>query len=315
MLASVPQGSILGPLLFSIYTNDLSSAPQNCSVQSYVDDTKLVISFKMKDTVNAFADLRVDLHRIGQWCSNNHLLLNPSKTKLMVFGSRQMHSRLDTPSLTFMGRELVPEHTAKDLGVILDKNLTYDEHITKTVSSCMSCLGQISRTKHVFDKCTLLTIINTLVFSKLFYCSNVWANTSKSNINKLQGIQNFAARIATSTHKYDHITPVLKELKWLPVVTQLYFRSAIMAYKCLTSRVPEYLSSQFSKRGEISGRATRSSQMLNIPLFKSASGQRTFYYRTVSIWNSLDSSLKTLEKVSAFKFYLKRKLIKDFIDS
>ena len=110
-------------------------------------------------------------------------------------------------------------------------------------------------------------------------------------------------------------SPVLKELKWLPVATQLYFRSAIMAFKCLSSRVPEYLSSQFSKRGEISGRATRSSQMLNIPLFKSASGQRTFYYRTVSIWNSMDSSLKTLEKVSAFKFYLKRKLIKDFIDS
>ena len=87
-----------------------------------------------------------------------------------------------------------------------------------------------------------------------------------------------------------------------------------MAFKCLTSRVPEYLTSQFSKRGEISGRATRSSQMLNIPLFKTASGQRTFYYRTVSIWNSMDSSLKTLEKVSDFKYFLKRKLIKDFID-
>ena len=106
---SVPQGSILGSLLFSIYiyTNNLPSAPKKCSVQSYVDDTKLVVSFKMKDTVNAFNDLRNDLHRIGQWCSNNHLLLNPSKTKLMVFGSRQMHSKLDTPSLTFMGRELV----------------------------------------------------------------------------------------------------------------------------------------------------------------------------------------------------------------
>ena len=143
----------------------------------------------------------------------------------MVFGSRQMHSRLVTPSLTF--RELVPEQTAKDLGVILDTNLTYDEHITKAISSCMSCLIQISGSKHVFDKRTLLTIMNASVFSKLFYCSNVWANTPKSNISKLQSIQNFAARIATSTHKYDHITSVLKELKWLPVAIQLYFRNAI----------------------------------------------------------------------------------------
>ena len=311
----VPQGSILGPLLFSIYTNDVPLAPQKCNVQSYVDDTKLVISFKMKDALNAFADLSDDLHRIGQWCSNNLLLLNPSKTKLMVFGSRQMHSRMTTRSLTFMGRELVPEHTAKDLGVILDAYLTYDEHITKTVSSCMSSLSQISRTRHVFDKRTLLTIINALVFSKLFYCSNVWANTSKSNVSKLQSIQNFAARIATNTRKYDHITPVLKELKWLPVETQLYFRNAIMAFKCLTSQAPEYLSSQFIKRGDISGRATRNSQMLNTPLFKTASGQRTFYYRIVSIWNSMDCSLKTLESVSAFKFNLRRRLVKDFMDA
>ena len=81
------------------------------------------------------------------------------------------------------------------------------------------------------------------------------------------------------------------------------------------SLVMEYLFSQFIKQGAISGRATRSSEMLNIPLFKSASGQRTFYYRIVSIWNSMDSHLKTFESVSAFKFNVKRKLIKDFIDS
>ena len=111
---SVPQESILGPLLFSIYTNDLPSfSTKKCSIQSYVDDTKHVVSFKMKDTVNAFADLRDDLHRIGQWCSNNLLLLNPSKTKLMVFGSRQMHSKLVTASITFKGGELVPNTSLK----------------------------------------------------------------------------------------------------------------------------------------------------------------------------------------------------------
>ena len=120
----IPQRSILGPLSFNIYANDLPSAPQKCNVQSYVDDTKLVISFKKKDTLNAFADLSDDLHRIGQWCSNNLLFLHPSKTKLVAFGSWQMHSIMIIPSLTFMGRELVLEHTMKDLGVILDANLT-----------------------------------------------------------------------------------------------------------------------------------------------------------------------------------------------
>lgn len=115
----------------------------------------------------------------------------------MIFGSRQMRAKLQfrSPSLSFMGEDIVPADTAKDLGVILDSNLTYDEHIIKTTSSCMSRLGQINRIKHVFDKRTLLMIINSLVFSRLFHCSNVWSNTSKCNVNKLQAVQNFACRI------------------------------------------------------------------------------------------------------------------------
>jgi len=130
----------------------------------------------------------------------------------MVFSCRQMLSRLVNNRLTYMVRELVPEHTANDFRVILD-TLTYDEHITITTSSCMSCLSQIGHTKQVFDKCSLLTIINPLLFSQLFYCSNVWANASRFNVSKLQSLRNFAARIVTRTRKCDHITPVLKELK------------------------------------------------------------------------------------------------------
>ena len=142
----------------------------------------------------------------------------------MVFCCRQMLSRLVNARLTFMVRELEPEHTAKDFGVILD-TFTYEEHITKTAPSCMSCLSQISHTKQVFDKCSLLTIINSLLFSHLFYCSNVWA--SRFNVSKLQSLRNFAARIVTRTRKCDHITPVLKELKQLPVATQLCFSNAV----------------------------------------------------------------------------------------
>ena len=311
MTSGVPQGSILGPVLFSIYTNDLSSIPQKCSTQSYVDDTKLITSFQLKDNLDAITDLKDDLFKIGEWCSNNLLLLNPSKTKLMIFGSRQMRAKLQFHSLPFMGKDIMPSDTAKDLGVILDSNLTYDEHIIKTAFSCMSCLGQINRVKHVFDKRTLPTIINSLVFSKLVYFSNVWANTSKCNINKLQAVQNFACRIVSGARKYDHITPIRKELNWLPVANQLYYRSAIMAFKCMAGHAPEYLSSKFLKRAEVSGRSTRNSQLLNIPLFKTASDQRTFYYRIVNLWNSLDYSFKLCDSVTVFKNHPRTKLLKE----
>ena len=151
----------------------------------------------------------------------------------------------------------------------------------------MSSLGQISRVKYVLKKDLLVTVINSLVFSKLYYCSVVWSNTTDRNVRKLQGIQNFAARIISGTRKYDHITPVFKELQWMPVKLQLYYREAIMVFKCMTGTASTYLSSQFVTRGSISRRSTRQSSQLNIPLLKSAAGHRTFYFRAVQLWNNL----------------------------
>ena len=92
----------------------------------------------------------------------------------------------------------------------LDANLTFDDHIKTTVSECIARLAQISRVKHCLDRTSLLTAINSLVFSKLSYCSNVWANTTEKIRRKLQAVQNFACRIVSGVRKYDHITPHLK---------------------------------------------------------------------------------------------------------
>ena len=139
--SGVPQGSILGPLLF--YVNDLPAVPRKCSSQCYVDDTKLLVSFKIEDKINAVIAMNEDLLNVSNWCFNNYLLLNPDKTKLMVFGSRQMLPNLRDFTLSLLGKEFVPIQAAKDLGVTLDPHLTYNDHIVNTVSSSMSCLGQI----------------------------------------------------------------------------------------------------------------------------------------------------------------------------
>ena len=200
---------------------------------------------------------------------------------------------------------------ARDLGVILDTSLTFDDHVTATVASYMSRLGQVNRVKHCFDKRTLIIIINALVFSKLFHCSSVWSNTSQSNIAKLQAVQNFACRIVSGSKKYDHVTPILKQLNWLPVKQHMYYRDSIMAFKCMNGLVPGYLSDQFIKRSSISTRKTRNSQLLNIPLFKTATGQRSFYYRMVSLWNALPQVIKLSQSLAQFKTLIRKRLLMD----
>ena len=193
VVCGVPQGSILGLLLFTVYVNDLPSVPQNCSSEYYVDDTKLYASFRLEDCQYTATLMNCDLVRVRNWCFNNHLLLNPEKTKLMVFGSRQMRSRMPDFRLSLLGRDIVPSLTIKDLGVTFDPEISFDDHIMNTVSTCMSCLGQIKRVKHAFDKQTLITAINALVFSKLYYCCNVWSNTTDKNLHK------FCAEITSRT--------------------------------------------------------------------------------------------------------------------
>ena len=179
------------------------------------------------------------------------------------------------------------------LGVILDKHLSYDEHISKIVSSCNLKLKQISRVKYLFDEKTLIFIIQSLVFSSLFYCSTLWSNTSNKNIAKLQLVQNFAARIVTKSRKFDHITPILKQLKWIPVKDTLYLREAVMTFKSIKNLASNQLhlkvmSCQLTKRHY----KLRNDEDLRPPRYKTTTGQRSFIYRACKIWNSIDEMCK-----------------------
>ena len=158
--------------------------------------------------------------------------------------------------VTLLGKELCLAVSAKDLGVYMDATRSFDEHITSITSSCLSTLSQINRVKHLLDWITLLNVINALVFSKLYYCSFVWSNMTKKNIKKLQNVQNFTARIITRLQKFDYITPVLTQLKWLSIECMLIYRDCILVFKCLRWLAPDYPAKKFKKRSEIYNRHT-----------------------------------------------------------
>ena len=136
---------------------------------------------------------------------------------------------------------------------------------------------QINRIKHLLHKEMLLLIINSLVFSRLFYCSSVWSNTSATSIYKLKLVQNFAAKIILGRRKYEHISAGLRSLRWLNVKQRLMFNDAVMMHKCLKGLSPN----KFSTRAAIHDKQTRYRDSLNIQSSRINAGQRAFYYRGV----------------------------------
>ena len=147
--------------------------------------------------------------------------------------------------------------------------------------------------------------MHALVFSRLHNCSSVWSNTSKKNIVKLQNVQNFATRIITDTRKYDHITPAIRQLNWLPVCYMLQLRGAVMTFKCLKGLAPPYLCDRFTMRSQVHNCNTRNTNMLQISRFSSTAGQRNYLYRAVDLWNKLRDNIKSIKSVNNFKLAFK----------
>ena len=191
------------------------------------------------------------LREMGAWsifalqCFSQKILM-PIPQKILIskifamIGTRQMMSNIQ---LIFLFRSwggfLILSDLQKTL-VSMDSHMTYDTHISYLVFSCLSKLVQISRNKNSFDRETLEWIITSLVFSKMLYCSSVQSNTSSKNIQKLHLIMNFACKIITGARKYDHVTPLLNELNWLPVSEMFKVRDAVMIHKCVNNLAPEY---------------------------------------------------------------------------
>ena len=142
----------------------------------------------------------------------------------------------------------------------------------------------------------------------------MWASTTKKNVARLQKVpQNFAARIVTGARKYDHITPILKELHWLPVAKQLEVRDTLMAFRCIKGLAPPSLCNKFTRRSQVHTGNTRSNDKPNIPFFRSATDQRSFSYRAVQLWNDPPESLTNMESFNVFKNAIKGRALDEFL--
>ena len=220
---------------------------------------------------------------------------NAEKTQLIVLGTRQNLRQLPPIAVEFMGAEITAATKVKNLGVTFDQRLSFSDHITEVVSRGTGILSSLSHCKHSLPRNTVITLVQALAVSVVRYCISVYGGCGVTQLARVQRLLNFAARVISGRRKYDHISDVLRSLRWLSAENMWRFHSVMLLKKMLVAGQPESLRGQIVTRGSVHGRNTRQADALETPAIRTESGRRRFLYSAVSFYNSLPPDLQNLE--------------------
>ena len=313
------KGTNFCPILFLLYTKPLldSIDRQKIQNQSFADDTQLYRSSKASNSQAAINELQNCIHGIRGWMSKNKLKLNDEKTEALLFHTKSSFTTSQKPASILVGQSDIDfSPSARNLGYMITDDMSLDTHITHICRTAYISIRQISSIRKFLTIQATKTLVCAFVLSRLDYCNALLSGCPQHLIDKLQKVQNAAARLILQARKREHITPLLHSLHWLPIQARIDYKLSVLCYNFFSGSSPHYLSSTltvYTPRRTL--RSSSDTLTLDVPRVRSAKfGERSFSYCASKTWNSLPLQIRSIQTLTAFKKALKTHLFRKYLE-
>ena len=300
----VPQGSTLGPLLFLIYVNDMSNSSDIFNFIQFADDT--TASHRGKNRNAVIQTVKNELEKVLEWLTANKLIINLLKTHIMLFTNKRGDR---TIPIIVRNTELEQKDDCKFLGVYIDKDLNWKNHIKYITSKVSKNVALLGRLKHTFPKTILKTLYATLILPYFNYCNLIWGAADKTCIQNLVVLQKKAVRVISKVNYMEHTDPLFKAHKILNLVNTYKFNCLIFIYKLVKLNVYPEIKKQVLRNSAYHNHMTRYRSQYRLPGTRLKCIKQSCLYIGLSLWNKFEANITICKNIHNFKTHMKELLL------